>query len=150
MEFFRPKKKALTVPIIPLIDILVTLLFFFLIKMTNMTEKQKRSVLKVSLPTAGSLKVRTIADARSILSLDGQGNAEIDGLPVAEGLLKEYLVGNRTQRPGGKLELRADEGCPWGKIIEAHSAVMLAGYTDNEVVYRVKRPKELPAETETE
>ena len=65
-----------------------------------------------------------------------------------KGFLKEYLVGNRDNRPGLKLALRADEGCPWGKILAAHSAALQAGYGDDEIIYRVKKPK--PVEETTQ
>ncbi|MDB4289355.1 biopolymer transporter ExbD [bacterium] len=101
-----------------------------------------------SLPTANSLKVSTATAARSVLSLNEAGEAEIDGLPVVRGLLKETLIANRNLRKGLKLVLRADEGCPWGKILAAHSAAVQAGYGDDELIYRVKKP--LPPTTSTE
>ncbi|MDB4615748.1 biopolymer transporter ExbD, partial [Akkermansiaceae bacterium] len=104
-------------PIVPLIDILVTLLFFFIVTMNDMDTKVPTSEMKVSLPTANSLKVSTATAARSVLSLNEAGEAEIDGLPVVRGLLKETLIANRNLRKGLKLVLRADEGCPWGKIL---------------------------------
>ncbi len=145
MEFYRPKKKPVTVPIVPLIDILVTLLFFFIVTMNDLTEKVPRSEMKVSLPTANSLKVNTVNVARSVLSLNEEGEAEVDGLPVVGGLLKETLIANRELRKGLKLVLRADEGCPWGKILAAHSAAVQAGYGDDDLIYRVKKPQ-LPEE----
>jgi len=142
------------VPIVPLLDILVTLLFFFIVTMNDLTEKVPRSEMKVSLPTANSLKVNTVTVARSVLSLDDSGAAEVDGLPVVRGLLKETLIANRDLRKGLKLVLRADEGCPWGKILEAHSAAVQAGYGDDELIYRVKKPmppvEKLPAEPTAE
>ncbi|MGJ8696336.1 MAG: ExbD/TolR family protein [Verrucomicrobiaceae bacterium] len=140
MEFYRPKKKPITVPIVSLIDILVTLLFFFIVTMNDLTEKVPRSEMRVSLPTANSLKVKTVMEARTVLSLNKAGEAEIDGLMVVEGFLKETLIANRELRSGLKLVLRADEGCPWGKILAAHSAALQAGYGDNEIIYRVLKP----------
>ncbi|MEJ6561816.1 MAG: biopolymer transporter ExbD [Akkermansiaceae bacterium] len=134
-------------PIVPLIDILVTLLFFFIVTMNDMDTKVPTSEMKVSLPTANSLKVSTATAARSVLSLNEAGEAEIDGLPVVRGLLKETLIANRNLRKGLKLVLRADEGCPWGKILAAHSAAVQAGYGDDELIYRVKKP--LPPTTST-
>ncbi|MDA8969079.1 biopolymer transporter ExbD [Akkermansiaceae bacterium] len=135
-------------PIVPLIDILVTLLFFFIVTMNDMDTKVPTSEMKVSLPTSNSLKVSTATAARSVLSINEAGEAEIDGLPVVRGLLKETLIANRNLRKGLKLVLRADEGCPWGKILAAHSAAVQAGYGDDELIYRVKKP--LPPTTSTE
>jgi len=144
VEFYRPKKKSPMVPIVSLIDILVTLLFFLIVTMRNFEKKEAkipRPEIKVSLPTANSLKVETVTAQRTVLSLSPSGEAEIDGLRVPDGFLKEYLVGNRDNRPGLKLALRADEGCPWGKNLAAHSAALQAGYGDDEIIYRVKKPQ---------
>lgn len=102
--------------------------------------------MKVNLPSANSLKVNTVTTKRSVLSLNETGEAEIDGLPIIEGFLKETLIENRKQRLGLKIVLRADRACPWGKILEAHTAAVQAGYGRDEVIYRVMKPT---AETPT-
>lgn len=142
MQFHRPLKKPIVVPIVPLIDILVCLLFFLIVTQSKMDTKVPQPEMKVNLPTANSLKVNTVTKARSVLSLNMKGGAEIDGLAVIEGLLRETLIANREKRDGMKLVLRADEGCPWGKVLEAHSAAVQAGYGNDDVVYRVQKPKE--------
>ena len=60
------------VPIVSLIDILVTLLFFLIVTMRNFEKKEAkipRPEIKVSLPTANSLKVETVTAQRTILSV---------------------------------------------------------------------------------
>jgi biopolymer transport protein ExbD len=145
VQFYRPAKKAITIPIVPLIDILVTLLFFFILKQSDLTQKVPRPEMKVNLPTANSLKVKTVTAPRTVLSLSATGEAEIDGMKVIDGFLKETLVANREHKPELKLVLRADEGCPWGKILAAHSAAIQAGYGDKDVLYRVMKPKDSSA-----
>ena len=139
MEFYRPAKKPVNVPIVALIDILVCLLFFLIVTQSKMDTKVPKPEMKVNLPTANSLKVITVTKARSVLSLNKKGEAEIDGLAVIDGLLPETLIANRKKRSGMKLVLRADEGCPWGKILEAHGAAVQAGYGNDDVVYRLKQ-----------
>jgi len=142
VEFYRPVKKPLTVPIVPLIDILVSLLFFFIVSMNEMERKRPRPVMKVNLPTADSIKVKTISSIRTVLSLNTKGTAEIDGLVVPDGFLKEYLIANREQRPNLKLELRIDEGCPHGVVLKALGAAIKAGYDSREIVHRARPDKE--------
>lgn len=139
MKFHRPVQKPVNVPIVALIDILVCLLFFLIVTQSKMDTKVPRSEMKVTLPTANSLKVNTVTVARSVLSLNAEGEAEIDGLNVIDGFLKETLIANRRERAGLKLVLRADKACPWGKILEAHSAAVQAGYGKDEVIYRVTK-----------
>jgi len=143
VEFYKPTKKPINVPIVALIDILVCLLFFLIV---TQDIKEKHSEMKVNLPSANSLKVNTVTTKRSVLSLNETGEAEIDGLPIIEGFLKETLIENRKQRLGLKIVLRADRACPWGKILEAHTAAVQAGYGRDEVIYRVMKPT---AETPT-
>ena len=138
MEFHRRNQKPVTVPIVPLIDILVTLLFFFIVSMNDLTEKTDQPEIQVELPSANSLAVKVVSVSRSTLSLGENGQAEIDGLDVPEGLLKEFLIANLEKRPGMKLALRVDRGCPWEKVIESHSAALDAGYAQGDIYYPVK------------
>ncbi|YCM45088.1 biopolymer transporter ExbD [Verrucomicrobiaceae bacterium 227] len=140
MEFYRPKQKPVTVPIVPLIDILVTLLFFFIVKLNDSTDKVQRPEIQVDLPSANSIKVQTVTISRSTLSLGADGSAELDGLKVTDGFLKEFLIGNLKKRPGMKLALRVDKGCPWAKVLEAHGAALDAGYRKEDIFYPVKKP----------
>ena len=139
MQFYRPAKKPINVPIVALIDILVCLLFFLIVTQSKMDTKVPKPEMKVNLPTANSLKVNTVTKARSVLSLSRRGEAEIDGLAVIEGLLLETLMAHRKKRSGLKLVLRVDESCPWGKVLEAHGAAVQAGYGNDDVIYRVKQ-----------
>ena len=139
MQFYRPAKKPINVPIVALIDILVCLLFFLIVTQSKMDTKVPMPEMKVNLPTANSLKVNTVTKARSVLSLSRRGEAEIDGLAVIEGLLLETLMAHRKKRSGLKLVLRVDESCPWGKVLEAHGAAVQAGYGNDDVIYRVKQ-----------
>lgn len=138
MEFHRRNQKPVTVPIVPLIDILVTLLFFFIVSMNDLTEKTEQPEIQVELPSANSLAVKVVSVNRSTLSLGKHGQAEIDGLDVPDGLLKQFLIANLEKRPAMKLALRVDRGCPWEKVIESHSAALDAGYAQEDIYYPVK------------
>ncbi len=136
MEFYRPKKRPVTVPIVPLIDILVTLLFFFIV---SMAPKQRRSLLEVTLPAAESLKVKTAVDSVSVLSVGADGRTDLDGLEVPKGLLEQYLVANRREAAGSKLEIRMDKTCTLETLLAVQGAVNEAGYAKGEVFHRVRK-----------
>lgn len=142
MEFHRVNRKAVTVSIVPLIDILVTLLFFFIVTMNDLTEKIPRPEIKLSLPSAHSLKVKTTGETRSTLSLAADGSAELDGLKIPEGFLKEYLIANLEKRAGFKLALRIDKNCPFQLVLASHSAALEAGYEEKEIYYLVDKAQE--------
>ncbi len=144
MEFHRTVRKPVSVSIVPLIDILVTLLFFFIVTMNDLTEKTPRPEIQVNLPSAHSLKVKSTDVARSVLSLGKDGSAELDGLKVTEGLLKEHLIANFKTRAGLKLALRVDRGCPFEAILYSHSAALDAGYSEKDIYYLVEKPQSAP------
>lgn len=145
MEFHRPIRKPVSVSVVPLIDILVTLLFFFIVTMNDLTEKTPRPEIQVNLPSAHSIKVKSTDVTRSILSLGKDGSAELDGLKVTEGLLKEHLIANLKTRPGLKLALRVDKGCPFEAILYSHSAALDAGYAEKDIYYLVEKPQSAPS-----
>ena len=143
MEFHRTARKPATVSIVPLIDILVTLLFFFIVTMKDPKDFEKKTLkpeIQVSLPSAQSMKVTT-KETRSVLSLSKDGQADLDGTSVVPGLLKEYLIANLKERAGLKLALRVDKECPFQAILKAHSAAIEAGYSEKEIYYLVDRPQ---------
>ncbi len=141
MEFHRVNRKPVTVSIVPLIDILVTLLFFFIVTMNDLTEKIPRPEIQVSLPSAHSLAVKSSGVTRSTLSLAADGSSELDGLKIPHGFIKEYLIANLEKRAGLKLALRVDKNCPFQAILECHSAALDAGYHENEIYYLVDQPQ---------
>ena len=144
MEFHRTARKPVTVSIVPLIDILVTLLFFFIVTMRDTEDYEKKKLkpeIQVSLPSAHGMQVATTKESRSTLSISKDGETELDGLPVPPGLLKEYLIANLKNRGGLKLAIRGDRGCPWESILYSHSAALEAGYSEKEIYYSVDKPQ---------
>jgi biopolymer transport protein ExbD len=141
VEFHRTVRKPVTVSIVPLIDILVTLLFFFIVTMNDYEKKKAKSEVQITLPQSGGLKVLTTKVTRATLSLDREGKAYLEGLPVEDGFLKEYLISNLQERPGLKLAIRVDEACPHGKFIEALGAASEAGYGQDDIVLPVRSSK---------
>lgn len=144
MEFQRTPRKPATVSIVPLIDILVTLLFFVIVTMNNLTEKTPRPEIQVTLPSAHSLKVKTTESRRVTLSLDEDGMAELDGLRVPEGFLKRYLISSLEVNEGVKLALRVDKKCPFERILYAHSTALEAGYLEKDIYYLVDKDQSAP------
>ncbi|MGB0326919.1 MAG: ExbD/TolR family protein [Akkermansiaceae bacterium] len=141
MEFQRTERKPTTISIVPLIDILVTLLFFFIVTMKDYERRKTKSEVQINLPQAGALKVKATKVTRSTLTLDRDGRAFLEGVEVVDGLLTEYLISNLKERPGLKLALRVDEACPHGKFIEALGAASEAGYGQDDIVLPVKSSK---------
>ena len=139
MEFHRPRKRFVTMPIVPMIDILFNLLIFFIV---STTFKKSRSVLPLDLPTVREVPVVTAREERSVLRVTPEGKVSIDTLRVPDGLLDAYLGAFLKENPGRKLELEADKNLPLGELLKVWDALTKAGIKIHDVPARVRVPSE--------
>ncbi|MBC7980584.1 MAG: biopolymer transporter ExbD [Armatimonadetes bacterium] len=135
MKFYRVQRRKVQVPIIPMIDILLFLLVFFIV---STTFKKPREVLQIELPTVKEIPSDTVTDMRSVIALDAVGNVTLDSLAVPEGLLGTYLEAYKKQNPGRKLELEADRRLPLERLLKIWEALGKAGIKINDVPARIK------------
>lgn len=138
MNFYRPKSVRSQVAVIPMIDILFVLLIFFIV---STAFKKPRNVLNIELPTVREIPSDTVADERSTLAVDPQGNVTLDSLAVPDGLLESYLTAFLKQNPGRKLELEADRKVPLDRLLTVWDALTKAGIEIKDVPARIKLPK---------
>jgi biopolymer transport protein ExbD len=138
MHFRRRSKKRIEVTIIPMIDILLILLIFFIVS-TNF--KKPRDILRIEIPTVKEIPSDTVADARSVIAVDALGNVSLDSLSVPEGLLQSYLAAYQKQNPGRKLELEADKKLPLERLLQVWEALTKAGIPIKDVPARIKLPE---------
>ena len=139
MEFYRPKKKPLTVTIIPLIDIFAILLIFFIV---STTFKKPRPVLTIDLPTVLEVPTDTVIEERSVLAVAANGAVTLDQLEVPEGLLVEFLGVFQQQNPGRKMELKADQAVSLKQLFGVWDALTKAGIEIKDVPARILLPTE--------
>jgi len=135
MHFHGLPSKRAEVPIVPMIDILVILLVFFIVT-TNF--KKPRNILHIELPTVREIPSDQVADARSVIAIDALGNITLDTLAVPEGLLESYLAAYQKQNPGRKLELEADKKLPLERLLQVWDALTKAGIPIKDVPARIK------------
>ena len=135
MEFYRPAKPARQVPIIPLIDILAILLIFLIV---SSTFKKKRPVVKINLPTVENLPTATVTDPRAVLAVSSEGEITLDGSPVLDGFLEDYIQVFREKNPERKLELEADEGITLDQLLRVWDVLTKVGVPIAEVPTRIK------------
>ena len=135
MKFYRPKTTRSQIAVIPLIDILFVLLIFFVV---SSAFKKPREVLRIELPTVREMESDTVADVRSIISVDAAGSVTIDSLTVPPGLLLEYLTAYQKENPGRKLELEADRKTPLENLLTIWDSLTKAGIQIKEVPARIK------------
>jgi biopolymer transport protein ExbD len=145
MEFYRPQTKQLSIPILPLIDILAILLIFLIV---TTTFKKKRPVFTIDLPTVQALPSTTITEERVILGVSGEGEISLAGLRVPEGLLVDYLKVYLENNPGRKLELEADQGVTLNQLFGVWDALTEADVPIKEVPARIRIPGGPESETD--
>jgi biopolymer transport protein ExbD len=138
MKFHRPVRARSQIQIIPLIDILLILLIFFVV---TTSFKKPRDVLRIELPTVKEIQSDQVGDTRSVIAVDAVGNITLDSLAVPEGLLESYLAAFQKQNPGRKLELEADKRLPLERLLQIWDSLTKAGISIKEVPARIIGPK---------
>ena len=139
MEFYSRKKKSLTIPIMPLIDIFAILLIYFIVS-TNF--KKPRPILTIDLPTVRDMPSDTITEERAVLSVGQDGRITLDQTEVLAGLLVEWLGVFQDQHPGAQLELKADQGVTLKQLFGIWDALTAAGIEIKDVPARIQLPVE--------
>jgi biopolymer transport protein ExbD len=135
MRFHRYPRKRPEVAIIPMIDIMLFLLVFFVVATVF---KKPRDVLRIELPTVREIPSDTEVTARSVIAVDALGNISLDSLAVPEGLLQSYIAAYQKANPGRKLELEADKKLPLERLLQVWDALTKAGIPIKDVPARIK------------
>lgn len=137
MRFPRRPRKRVEVTIIPMIDILLIMLIFFIV---TTSFKKPRDILRIELPTVREIPSDKVVAARSVIAVDAAGKVSLDSLAVPEGLLQSYLEAYQKQNPGRKLELEADKKLPLERLLQVWDALSKAGIKINDVPARITLP----------
>lgn len=125
-------------PIIPLVDILVTILIFVIV--TYDSKKKPRPAITIDLPTIKEVSSNEITESRSVLSLDANGRSMIDDQAVIPGLLVEYLKAFQKANPDRKLELEADKSVSLEQLFVVWDALAEVGIKIKDVPARIRIP----------
>lgn len=137
MKFHRPPKSRYPVQIIPLIDILLVLLIYFIVTTQS---KRPRDVMRIELPTVKEMATDKVSDTRSVIAVDASGKVTMDSLVVPDGLLEAYLRVYLKQNPGRKLELEADKQLPLEQLLGVWDSLTKAGIDIKDVPARIRLP----------
>ena len=143
MRFHRHPRRRVEVTIIPMIDILLIMLVFFIV---TTAFKKPRDILRIELPTVREIPGDKVVAARSVIAVDALGHVALDALPVPEGLLQSYLLAHQKQNPGRKLELEADKALPLERLLHVWDALTKAGIEIKDVPARIKLSDAPPAQ----
>lgn len=123
MKFAPKKRRAPSIIIVSLVDILTILLIFFVV---STTFKKDQPEVQINLPDSKTAVKQPAELEHSIVSVDANDEVKLDGKTVAVDDLQKAV----TELPATKkssLALQADKKASFGTIVRVMDALKLAG-----------------------
>jgi biopolymer transport protein ExbD len=106
----RQRRKA-EINIVPLVDVLVVLIFFFLVSM----QFRNLTLLNLTLPEIETAGREEASDSLQ-LGVDMDGQFYLNGRPIGQGALREEIDNVARLRPDTPVLIMADENSLLGKV----------------------------------
>jgi len=123
MNFAVRKRRAPSIIIVSLVDILTILLIFFVV---STTFKKDQPEVQINLPESKTATKAPAELEHAIVTVDEADAIKLDGRAVDVGEL-ERAVRNLSQTQKASLALQADRKASFGTIIKVMDALKLAG-----------------------
>jgi biopolymer transport protein ExbD len=125
MRFYTRKRRAPSIIIVSLIDILAILLIFFIV---TTTFRKNQPQLQINLPESKSAEQAPAEKIEPlVLSVKSADQISLDGKPVTLDLLAEALKTARAQFPTRPIAMQADREAPFGIVVKVLDALKDAG-----------------------
>ena len=105
----------------PLVDVMLVLVVIFII-----TAPLLASSIRLDLPRTDAATPNE-APAFVTVVLDQSGGLFLDERPLQAGELARQLAQAARRNPGTEVQLRADRGVPYGRVVEVMGAAQKAG-----------------------
>jgi len=123
MKFAVKKRRAPSIIIVSLVDILTILLIFFVV---STTFKRDQPEVQINLPDSKTATKTPAELEHAIVTVDGNDEIKLDGRPVAIEELQD-AVNQLAPTKKSSLALQADKKASFGTIIKVMDALKLAG-----------------------
>lgn len=123
MKIAVRKRRAPSIIIVSLVDILTILLIFFVV---STTFKKDQPEVQINLPESATATVAPAQTEHAIVSVSEEDEVRLDGNPIPVEEL-EAAVRNLTADRKTSLALQADRKASFGTIIKVMDALKLAG-----------------------
>lgn len=123
MKFAVRKRRAPTIIIVSLVDILTILLIFFVV---STTFKRDQPQVNINLPEAKSATAKPAEQDHVIVSVDAQDAINFNGKAIAVDDLQS-AINDLPETRKSTLVLKADKKASFGIIIKVMDALKLAG-----------------------
>ena len=125
MDFLVKKKQTPSVPILPLIDILMVMLIFFVVT----TEfKKKRHTLVIDLPSVSSLPTTVEVRDTNVIGITKDGQFAVNSVKVNRNEVLIYLQVLFEENPDGRFEIEQDKGTAESDELFALEALKKIGF----------------------
>ena len=126
MKFAVRKRRAPSIIIVSLVDILTILLIFFVV---STTFKKDQPEVQINLPESKTSTAKPAELEHAIVSVDAEDSLKLDGKAIE---VDELQAAIKNLSPAHKktLDLKADEKASFGIIIKVMDALKLAGVTN--------------------
>ena len=123
MKFAVRKRRAPSIIIVSLVDILTILLIFFVV---STTFKKDQPEVQINLPESKTSTAKPAEIEHAVVSVDAEDALKLDGQPIEVDELQEAIA-NLPPARKSSLVLKADEKASFGIIIKVMDALKLAG-----------------------
>ncbi len=123
MKFAVRKRRAPSIIIVSLVDILIILLIFFVV---STTFKKDQPEVNINLPDSKTASAKPAELEHAIVSVDAQDGLKLDGETIAVDQLQDAINKLSPERKSS-IVLKADEKASFGIIIKVMDALKLAG-----------------------
>jgi biopolymer transport protein ExbD len=139
MRFYTRKRRAPSIIIVSLIDILAILLIFFIV---TTTFRKNLPQLQINLPESKSAEQAPAEkDEPVVLSVKSADEISLDGKPVTLDLLADALKTVRAQAPARPIAMQADREAPFGVVVKVLDALKNAGIKNIPAFTQPEEPK---------
>jgi biopolymer transport protein ExbD len=139
MRFYTRKRRAPSIIIVSLIDILAILLIFFIV---TTTFRKNLPQLQINLPESKSAELAPAEKNEPVvLSVKSADEISLDGKPITLDLLAEALKTMRTQAPTRPIAMQADREAPFGVVVKVLDALKDAGIKNIPAFTQPEEPK---------
>ena len=125
MKFYIRKRRAPSIIIVSLIDILAILLIFFIV---TTTFQKKQPQFQINLPESRTAEQAPAENAEPlVLRIKSDTEITLDEKPLTLGNLAASLKILREQFPGRPIAMQADRAAPFGVVVKVLDALKGAG-----------------------
>jgi biopolymer transport protein ExbD len=125
MRFYTRKRRAPSIIIVSLIDILAILLIFFIV---TTTFRKNLPQLQINLPESKTAEQAPSAEADpAVLRVKSADQITLDEKPVSLEALAQTLKTLREQAPSRPIAMQADREAPFGVVVKVLDALRDAG-----------------------